>query len=206
MPRPLMQSRIGDLEEMFAAAAAKPDVLRQLEHELQFRQVPRALTLLDKVQRAKVAASTVRPAEPVASAKAVALPAKQDVPTRRPATTAAQMSFLNPLAVTAQPEHRPLVSAPSSSAPPAQPPRQIPPAPVQIAPAMSLADACRLLNVAPGASWEAIEQARRAAVQKSSPLRKGFPEAHRGSALAAARLANAAYAALATARIAGWNH
>jgi hypothetical protein len=46
MSRPLMQHGVGQLEEMFAKARADPKLLKQLEHELQYRQVPRATVLL----------------------------------------------------------------------------------------------------------------------------------------------------------------
>ncbi|MEY4749631.1 MAG: hypothetical protein RIQ60_1845 [Pseudomonadota bacterium] len=202
MPRPLMHLRIGDLEEMFASAAGKPDVLRQLEHELQFRQVPRALTLLDKVQRSKAAAVAGRPVEPLAPATPVATPEKPaEAPVQNAAPPAVQLSLISTPALSVQPERRPLISALTSTSTPAQPPRPGVPAPARpVPPAMSLADACRLLNVAPGASWETIERARREAVQKSSPLGTGTSDAHRGPALAAARLANSAYAALAAMR------
>ncbi|MFM2059591.1 MAG: hypothetical protein RLY71_3976 [Pseudomonadota bacterium] len=202
MPRPLIQSRIDDLEEMFAAAAGKPDVLRQLEHELQFRQVPRALTLLDKVQRANAVAGICKAAEPPVPAAPAEVPGKRDALAQSSVVPAIQMSPISPVAMAIQPERRPTVSSVlTTAAPPAQPVRPAIVEPTRPAPpAMSLADAGRLLNVAPGAPWELIELARRAVVQKSSPQGKGMPDAHLGSALAAARLANSAYATLAVAR------
>lgn len=202
MLRPLMKSRIGDLEDMFAASSGEPEVLLQLERELQFRQVPRALALLEKVQQFKATAGAVGATEPMASLKAVVAPAKQGGWVQNSAAPAAQLSLLGPRAA-AQLERQPMVSASLPVYPPAKSSRPIPPALIQAAaPEMSLADACRLLNVATGASWESIEQARRVAVQKSSPISKGTPDANRSSALAAARLVNAAYAALSTARCA----
>lgn len=60
MKRTLMQLGIGALEEMFAASKTDAKVLRQLENELQHRQVPRAIVLLDQVQLAmKRAASAL---------------------------------------------------------------------------------------------------------------------------------------------------
>ena len=46
MPRPLMQHGVGQLEEMFANSKTDASTLKQLERELQYRQVPRALALL----------------------------------------------------------------------------------------------------------------------------------------------------------------
>jgi len=42
MPRPLMQQGIVQLEEMFAKCKSDAKLLKQLEHELQYRHVPRA--------------------------------------------------------------------------------------------------------------------------------------------------------------------
>ena len=50
MPRPLMQHGVGQLEEMFAKGKSDPKVLKNLELELQYRQVPRAVALLAEVQ------------------------------------------------------------------------------------------------------------------------------------------------------------
>jgi len=52
MARPLMQHGVGQLEEMFAKGKADAKVLKQLENELQYRQVPRAVALLAEVQAA----------------------------------------------------------------------------------------------------------------------------------------------------------
>ena len=64
MPRPLMQCGIGDLETLFAKSKTDVEVLKQLEHELQYRQVPRAVALLAKVQAAVFRARSAKP-EPV---------------------------------------------------------------------------------------------------------------------------------------------
>ena len=50
MSRPLMQYGVGHLEEMFTKGKADPKVLKQLENELQHRQVPRAVALLTEVR------------------------------------------------------------------------------------------------------------------------------------------------------------
>ena len=46
MPRPLMQHGVGQLEAMFGKGKADAKLLKQLEHELQHRHVPRAVALL----------------------------------------------------------------------------------------------------------------------------------------------------------------
>lgn len=59
MTRPLMQQGVGQLEELFAKSKADVKVLKQLEFELQFRQVPRAIALLAQVQDAMRGAESV---------------------------------------------------------------------------------------------------------------------------------------------------
>lgn len=52
MARPLKQHGVGQLEEMFARGKADVTVLRKLDNELQYRQVPRAVALLAEVHAA----------------------------------------------------------------------------------------------------------------------------------------------------------
>ena len=61
MARPLMQHGVGQLEEMFANGKADPKVLKQLENELQYRQVPRAVALLAEVQAAMYGGTPAAP-------------------------------------------------------------------------------------------------------------------------------------------------
>jgi hypothetical protein len=209
MTRPLMQSRIGDLEDLFASSRSKLDVLRQLEHELQFRQVPRAQALLEQVQRAQASGrpaiagaanpGTTKPGNDVSTARPTA--AKTG---GQPVTASGQLSLLLTTPTLAQPAqvsggtNDPPVHVP---APP--PPKPVSPQPEAQAPvpSVSIEDAHKLLKVAPGAPWELVELARRKAVQPSSPQSKGVQADQRAKLLAAARLANAAYAVIASARI-----
>lgn len=69
MPRPLMQHGVGQLEEMFAGSKSDIKVLKQLANELKHRQVPRAVTLLRKVQAALNAAAPTSEAAPPAKSK-----------------------------------------------------------------------------------------------------------------------------------------
>lgn len=182
MARPLMQKGIAELEAMFGAAQGDARVLKQLEAELRHRQVPRALTLLDKVQRALPAATppATRSAEPP----------------RQPAAAK----------VAPQPELWPPVVQP----PPATVPREpmAPPAgqgeaqpPAAPSPSFSVEAACQLLKVPPTASWEAIELARRKLVDLAHPSRVAAMAADKGAAAQeTARQANAAYTALHLAR------
>jgi hypothetical protein len=59
-----MQYGVGQLEEMFAKGKADPKVLKQLEHELKYRQVPRAVALLAEVLAAIHGAPRATPAVP----------------------------------------------------------------------------------------------------------------------------------------------
>jgi hypothetical protein len=49
-PRPYMRSTIVELEDLFAAKRTDTDTLNALKTELQFRNVPRAISLLSKVK------------------------------------------------------------------------------------------------------------------------------------------------------------
>jgi hypothetical protein len=51
--RPYMRHRIDELETFFVESTGDASVLQQLETELSFRQVPRAVTLLAKVRGAR---------------------------------------------------------------------------------------------------------------------------------------------------------
>jgi hypothetical protein len=73
MARPLMQRGVAQLEELFAKSKTDPKVLSQLEHELQYRQVPRAVALLAEVQEAMHGA-TAAAASPRAPEAASAAP------------------------------------------------------------------------------------------------------------------------------------
>jgi hypothetical protein len=192
MFRPLMQSRIGELEDLFATSRSKLDVLRQLEHELQFRQVPRALTLLEQVQQAQVPTSAATgsadssPGSASAASSAV-----------RPMDVTGQLSLLPTPTLVLAPQvngHAAISRAqvPTPSLPTAQAP----------APAMSLEAAHKLLKVSPGVPWATVELARSKAVQPSSPLlTKDLAADQRARLLATGRLVNEAYAVLASARI-----
>jgi|GEM_PF-1634599 len=197
MARPLMQHGVGQLEVMFAKGKADPKVLKQLENELQYRQVPRAVALLAEVQAAMYGGT------PTVSQVAT-------VPAPPPALQ------LTPAPVSQQPDlwGRP-AAPPVVAAPPAAPVRTVTPAakPPEAAsvakesaspPAMPLEDAYRVLKASPGATWESLEQTRRTLVQQSHPTRwKTMSPEKRAQALAEAKRVNAAYAALSHARCGG---
>lgn len=183
MPRPLMQHGVGQLEALFANSKANLKVLKQLEHELQFRQVPRALALLEQVQAAIPAAGTA-PA-PVST---VATPAKQ------------------PELWTQPPAVQPTTPPPSAQRPSAQPTAPVSrPATVVVprpGPSMTFDDACKVLNVSPTSPWSEVEQVRRKLVQPSHPERvASLTQERRDQVRAEALRVNAAYAVLSAARV-----
>lgn len=181
MARPLMQKGIAELEAMFGAAQHDARVLKQLEAELRHRQVPRALTLLEKVQR-------VLPA--------VAPPVSRSVePPREPAAAkGAAQPELWPPAV--QPP--PAVPREPKASPAGQAEVGLPSAP---SPSFSVEAAYQMLKVPPTASWEAIELARRKLVDLAHPSRVAAMAADkRAAAQETARQANAAYTVLHLAR------
>ncbi|KQW43298.1 hypothetical protein ASD88_14535 [Pelomonas sp. Root662] len=186
-----MQLGIGALEEMFAASKTDAKVLRQLENELQNRQVPRAVALLEEVQAAMMPGAPPR----AASQEELALvppPAPLSVPPP-PKVPAPQVAVRAPAAPVA------IVSVPQQPRPPVAAPQvRVAAAPM---PAMMLEDACKLMKVTPTSPWQVVEQARRDLVQLSHPEQVALlnPE-RRDSVRVDARRVNAAYAVLSAAR------
>lgn len=86
MPRPLMQLGVGDLEALFSKSKTDVEVLKQLEHELQYRQVPRAVALLAQVRAATYG---VTPAAPAVVLTPLASAPRQPTPPTAPAPTPA---------------------------------------------------------------------------------------------------------------------
>lgn len=206
MPRPLMQHGVGQLEEMFGSCRDSLQVLRQLENELQYRQVPRALALLEKVHAA-MAASGDTPRDTTSRSSttpplpAPAPPRQPDLWRQTPAPTVAPVTQLPapPVAAVASPQ----VPRP---APPIRPAEALaaskPVAPP--APTMPLDDAYKLLKATAGSTWESIEQTRRQLVQQAHPSRlESMSAERRAQYLSEARLVNAAYAALSMQRAGG---
>lgn len=184
MHRPLMQHGVGQLEEMFSKGKADAKLLKQLEHELQYRQVPRAVALLAEVKAAMYGGNGSPQAPTVAAGPVLHQPDLWG----RPATTP--------------------VASPTASrtvAPAVRPPA---PPPVATSPAspsaMPLDDAYKVLKVTPGGTWESIEQARRTLVNLSHPSRlKTLSAEKRTQALAEAKRVNAACAVLSQNRCGG---
>lgn len=193
MSRPLMQYGVGQLEEMFANGRTDPKVLKRLENELQFRQVPRAVSLLAEVQAAMQGATpAAQPSPP---------PVPRQIQPAAPQQPNLWEASAPPTASVASPKVLPLRQAPqlgtkepaekSSSA---QPPAQV----------MPLEDAYKLLKATASSTWESIEQTRRQLVQLSSPGRlMALNPEKRSQALVEAKQINAAYAAISQARCGG---
>ena len=192
MARPLKQHGVGQLEELFTKSKSDSKVLKQLEHELQYRQVPRAVALFAEVQAALYGLSPgLAPTPAVNSRPAPPAPAPQPSIWDSPAP-AARPAAPPPSAVAA-----PVAPRPAVAAAPARP--AIPPSPV-----IPLDDAYKLLKATPGSTWESIEQTRRLLVQASHPAKvRTLPEVRRSHMLAEAKRVNDAYAALSQARCAG---
>lgn len=192
MTRPLMQHGVGQLEELFTKSKSDSKVLKQLEHELQYRQVPRAVALLAEVQAAMYGLSPgLAPTPAVKSPPPPPAPALQTSLWDSPAPAVRPATPPRP-AVAAPVAPRPAVA--SAPARPATPP----------SPVIPLDDAYKLLKAMPDSTWESIEQTRRLLVQASHPEKvRTLPEARRSNVLAEAKRVNEAYAALSQARCSG---
>lgn len=186
MTRPLMQHGVAQLEEMFAKGGGDLKVLKQLENELQYRQVPRAVALRAEVQAAIDSATPPRltPARPPA-------PQQPNLWERAAAPHAAMEA---PPALPSRPTTPNRPADPSATPNPAHSP----------APTMPLEDAQKLLKATAGSTWESIEQTRRQLVQQAYPGRlKSMSPERRAQVLAEARRVNAAYVALSQMRCSG---
>lgn len=197
MTRPLMQHGVGQLEELFAKSKADAKFLKQLEHELQYRQVPRAVALLAEVQAAMYGSTPVAAPSPAPKA-----PAPAPAPVAAPPPQPSLWDVPPPPAIRATAPVPAVIAAPAGARAAAAPtPARAATSP---APFMPLEDAYKLLKATPGSTWESIEQTRRLLVLASHPEKlKGLAEGKRSQALAEASLVNAAYAVLSQARCAG---
>lgn len=190
MTRPLMQYGVGQLQELFAKGKADATLLKQLENELQYRQVPRAVALLAEVQVAMRGASPPARPHPTPEPSFFRPPAPQqpslwDRPIAPP-HAAMSKPTVPPRAAT---HRRPTDTLAASKA-------TLPPAPN-----MPLEDAYKLLKTTAGSTWESIEETRRRLVQQSHPVRlKSMSADRRVQAISEATLVNAAYSALFRAR------
>jgi hypothetical protein len=186
MARPLMQCGVGQLEELFAKSKADQRVLKQLEHELQYRQVPRAVALLVEVQAAMQRSTPVPAPAPAVEPPQPSLWDERPLPTVQPPASPALLPPAAPVA--ARPAVEPAITR--FATPPA--------------PEMPLEDAYKLLKATPSSTWESIEQTRRILVQASHPEKlRALPDSKRSQALTEASRVNAALATLSHARCTG---
>lgn len=216
--RPLMQLGIGDLEEIFDKQGKNPAALARLKHELSHRQVPRAVALLEKIQRAearleeldipKREAKTTRGTlqlKPKATESAKgAAPSNSHTEVQasvgQPAPPAQQdlLASLDAILSGNVPSGAGTVSSSSQVTPVKTPEKAIQEA---VIPQLALEDACRILKVALGDSWERVEAARRKIVLRTSPLAvRGMSSEQIQKLLANARMANDAAIVIAARR------
>lgn len=192
MSRSLMQHGVGQLEEMFAKGKSDAKLLQQLEQELLYRHVPRAIALLAEVQAAMSdgAAEPQTPTVPMSPPARATTPISQQpdlrgLPATPPAVpTPAPIRTVAPVVIPQEPQ--PVAKSPAPS------------------PTMLVEDAYKVLKVTPGATWESIEQMRCTLVHQSHPSRwEALSADKRAQALTEAKRVNAAYVALSQARYNG---
>lgn len=198
--RLLMQKGIVDLEKMFLEALDDEVVLQQLKGELKHRNVPRAVTLLKKVEGvlgasevpAKIVGALPWPPEgPSADAensthsrdaKLKAKLLEVSTPDAASVSVLGHQSRASALAPYAGRESTKLISRETAS--------------------FTIEEAYHTLGVAPVSPWEAIEQARRMLVDRAHPDRTaGLGEERRELAQAEAHRINDAYAVLVRSRL-----
>ncbi len=197
MARPLMRHSIVELEQLFSIAKDDSKALKGLEDELKHRNVPRAVALLDQVQRS-LRTSKPSPKLPEVS-QSVAKPSESS--TNRKDSLRGEEPKWQPkigMATKVDPPTNPM----PEEAPTGQPIR--PSAslaqhvkPVERMPSMSVDEAYKVLKATPGSTWEEIEQTRRQIVQLAHPEKvAGLGDDQRAHVQADANRVNAAYAVL----------
>jgi len=183
MARPLMQHGIGHLETMFATQIGDTKLLKQLEHELSYRQVPRANALAEKV------AMALRTGEP----------AKASAPSPKAEKPLAEDDLFTNAPGPAVPVYLPRKVV---EALPASPAQALTTSGGEPALAVSVEDAYRLLNVTATTSWEQVEQSRRRLVEEAHPANiSKLSLEKQAQAASDARRVNAAYLVLAAKRV-----
>lgn len=210
--RPFISKRIDELEQMFKGSGTDFPTLKGLENELVHRSTPRAVGLLRAVKKNLLQPKLIsRTPEPSLFG---------------PPPLSAMASSTQPRRTTPLPE---LIQKPSTPIQPASPPQETGrpvvasypptregpiPSPAPENPhsksgnaIMSAEEACKVLQVAAGAAWEAIEQARRFVVQKSNPSKiRSLPLERQRTILEQARRANTAAQILFSSHIHGRPH
>lgn len=185
--RPLLSYRIDQLEDMLKTFTSHEASLQKLEHELEFRQTPRARDLLEKVQRRLNGLEAVGKA---VEAGQLGLQLESVKPPSRP-----------PEAAPERHASQPRCAVPSMGASPSLELKNA--VGTDAVPLMPMDVACKRLGVSLNASWEKIEMRRREVVDQARPDKVAAmtPE-QRSSRQSQAAQANQAAAALRKA--AGW--
>lgn len=181
MARPLIQCGIGDLERTFAESSQDATTLRSLKQELGFRQVPRAVSLLAKVN---MALNTLVPAvESKGRAPVIASADSTDVPSAQNLDLFEETVRAQDEIVASQPEPNQSSAVNLKSA--------------KRTTDISTQAAYALLNANASSTWESIEEKRQAIVQRASPeLSSELDASQRGQMMFEAEQANSAYAVL----------
>ena len=185
-----MPHGVDQLEEMFAKSKGDATLLKQLENELQYRKVPRAIVLLAEVQAAMYGET--------AAQQSVGMPAPTPAPT--PAHLPQQPGLSE------RPSIPPVVAPPATTpghtvTPAVQPPKSPPAKSSNSTPTMPLDEAYKILKASPGATWDSIEQTRRTLVSQSHPSRwEALSSETRFQLLAEAKRINEAYVVLSQVR------
>jgi hypothetical protein len=177
---------IADLEEIFQMQGEDLTILSRLKHELNFRQVPRALALQERIRKAELSHKKSPESEVANSLPKPSIELHQ--------TSSAPTKQLDLLGTSSKAAEAPKVELPSA-------PKvtiSIEPQPL---PQLALDDACKILKVSIGDVWEKVELARRKAVLKSSPIAsKGMSGEQVQKLLSEAKLANDAVIVIAARR------
>jgi hypothetical protein len=173
---------------MFVRQRTDKDALKALETELEFRHVPRAISLLRRVKAAlKAGGSSGLPEQP-----------KLFEPVSSLLRSRPEPAFILP-----KPEPTSSVVSPKPEVRPSnlENPATSTPIPIPEVSQLALDEACKVLHVTPGTPWAEIELSRSRIVQRAHPdaVERLSPE-KRAAARAEAQRANAAYAALLEAR------
>jgi len=215
--RPLMRLGIGDLEDVFERQGKNFATLSHLKQELSHRQVPRAIALLERVQKAEAALRAIDAHKIDVQAPRSTLRLTPSTPETAPAQAPAQETPQQPVpkpVLQVESAQQDLLAgfgqfSPGASskeplngaAPETTAPKKPATAAHEAIPQLALEDAYRILKVAADEAWERVESARRKAVLKSSPLVICNMHADQAQKLVAeARLANDAAIVIAARR------
>lgn len=167
--RPLMQLGIGDLEGIFEKESKSFATLDLLKQELSHRQVPRAVALLERVQKAEAAMRDTSAHRPDAKGPRSTLKLARGKPEAAPAPAPVQETPRPPVpksVLQTEPVQQELLagfgqsspgpgsreSASGTSTEATTPKKSVTPEPEAI-PQLALEDAYRILKVVAGDSW-----------------------------------------------------